>query len=312
MFHRSHTLPLPAPLHDRLDRAAIGLLGNRGPKIDFSQPRGEPALVPADSVSWIVFKNQISMFIGGVAAVLLEFAEPKVRDGVWQHSSFRSDALTRLQRTGLAAMVTVYGARSQAEAMIAGVVRRHSKVEGITSGGEDYHANDQELLDWVQTTAGFGFMEAYHRYVRALSLEERDALFREAEPAARLYGAVGAPKSQAELEALFASKRDRLEPSPIVEEFLTIMRDVPALPGPVRPLQGLLVKAAVEILPHWIRNRLALGKEWSLGRLEHATVALAARSADRLLLRSLPPAQACRRLGLPDDYLYRPLAALRA
>ncbi|MEB2843072.1 DUF2236 domain-containing protein [Rhizobiales bacterium RZME27] len=307
MFRHSTALPLPGLLHDRLDRAATDLFGNSALQIDFSRPAGEPALVPAASISWIVFKNQVSMFIGGIAAVLLEFAEPKVRDGVWQHSSFRQDALTRLQRTGLAAMVTVYGARSQAEAMIAGVVRRHGKVEGQTSGGETYKANDQDLLDWVQATAGFGFMEAYHRFVRALSPEERDALFREAEPAAKLYGAVGAPRSQPELDALFASKRDRLEPSPIVEEFLSIMRDLPALPGPARPLQGLLIKAAVDILPHWVRHRLALGPEWSLNRLERATIVLAARSADRLLLRSSPPVQACRRLNLPDDYLYRPM-----
>lgn len=307
MFHHSTALPLPGLLHDRLDRAAIDLLGNSGLKIDFSKPAGEPALIPASSVSWIVFKNQVSMFIGGITAVLLEFAEPKVRDGVWQHSSFRSDALKRLQRTGMAAMVTVYGARSQAEAMIAGVVRRHGQVEGQTSGGETYNANDQDLLDWVQATAGFGFMEAYHRFVRPLSDEERDALFREAQPAAKLYGAVGAPKSQPELEALFAARRDRLEPSPIVEEFLAIMRDIPALPGPTRPLQNLLVKAAVDILPHWVRHRLELGPKWSLNRLEGATVVLAARSADRLLLRSSPPAQACRRLDLPDDYLYRPI-----
>lgn len=307
MFHHSTALPLPGLLHDRLDRAATDLIGNGAMKIDFSQPAGEPALVPATSVSWIVFKNQISMFIGGVTAVLLEFAEPKVRDGVWQHSSFRADALTRLQRTGLAAMVTVYGARSQAEAMIAGVVRRHGKVDGHTSGGEAYNANDPDLLDWVQATAGFGFMEAYHQFVRPLSDDERDALFLEAGPAAKLYGAIGAPTSQAQLDALFAARRDRLEPSPIVAEFLGIMRDLPALPAPARPLQGLLVKAAVELLPHWIRHRLELGSEWSLSRLERATVRLAARSADRLLLRSSPPVQACRRLGLPDDYLYRPI-----
>lgn len=307
MFHHSTALPLPGLLHDRLDRAATDLIGNGAMKIDFSQPKGEAALVPASSVSWIVFKNQISMFIGGVTAVLLEFAEPKVRDGVWQHSSFRADALTRLQRTGLAAMVTVYGARSQAEAMIAGVVRRHGKVDGHTSGGEAYNANDPDLLDWVQATAGFGFMEAYHQFVRPLSGDERDALYLEAGPAAKLYGAIGAPTSQAELDALFAFRRDRLEPSPIVAEFLSIMRDLPALPAPARPLQGLLVKAAVELLPHWIRHRLELGSEWSLNRLERATIRLAARSADRLLLRSSPPVQACRRLGLPDDYLYRPL-----
>lgn len=155
MFNQSTAFPLPPFVHDHIDKAAADLLGMSGHSFDFSLPAGEQALVPANSVSWRIFKNQVTLFIGGVSAVLLEFAEPKVRDGVWQHSTFRKDALTRLQRTGLAAMVTVYGARSQAEAMIAAVVRRHGNVEGATSSGERYNANDQDLLDWVQATAGF-------------------------------------------------------------------------------------------------------------------------------------------------------------
>lgn len=305
MFLQSTAFPLPNLVHDRLDRAALNLLGNAGPTVDFSRPHGELALVPANSVSWRIFKNQVTMFIGGVAAVLLEFAEPKVRDGVWQHSTFRTHTMKRLQRTGLAAMVTVYGPRSQAEAMISGVVRRHATVEGRTTGGEAYNANDQELLDWVQATAGFGFMEAYHRFAHTLTGEERDALFLESQPAARLYGATGAPASQLELTALFENMRARLEPSAIIKEFLAIMAEVPALPGPLRPLQRLLIKAAVDIVPPWIRDRLRLGHEYSLGRYERIGVTMAARSADRLLLLSSPPVQACRRLGLPDDYLYR-------
>ena len=74
------------------------------PPVDFSAPRGEPALAAPDSVSWQVFKNPVALFIGGVAAVLLELAEPRVRHGVWDHSSFRERPMQRLQRTGLAAM----------------------------------------------------------------------------------------------------------------------------------------------------------------------------------------------------------------
>jgi uncharacterized protein (DUF2236 family) len=78
----------------------------------FAYPAGEPALVPANSVSWRIFKNPVTLFAGGVAAVILELAEPSVRTGVWQHSGFRRDPVRRLERTGMAAMVTVYGARA--------------------------------------------------------------------------------------------------------------------------------------------------------------------------------------------------------
>ena len=101
-------LALPSPIQRRVEAEAGAFLRPEGlPEIDFAEPAGEPALVPADSVSWQVFKNPVSLFIGGVAAVILELAEPRVRAGVWDHTSFRTDPVPRLQRTGLAAMVTV-------------------------------------------------------------------------------------------------------------------------------------------------------------------------------------------------------------
>lgn len=44
-------------------------------------------------------------------------------------------------------MMTVYGPRSAAEAMIAHVVAMHDKVRGTTLDGQPYHANDPRLLD---------------------------------------------------------------------------------------------------------------------------------------------------------------------
>jgi uncharacterized protein (DUF2236 family) len=62
---------------------------------DFLRPAGEAALVSPDSVSWRVFKNPLSLFIGGVAAVILELAEPRVHTGVWEHITFRTDPIRR-------------------------------------------------------------------------------------------------------------------------------------------------------------------------------------------------------------------------
>lgn len=294
---------LDLPYLDSIARELLQPAG--GPAVDFTQPAGEEALVSASSVSWRVFKNPVALFIGGVAAVILELADPAVRTGVWEHSSFRTDPRRRLQRTALAAMVTVYGAKSQAEAMIAGVVRMHQRVEGHTPAGEAYRANDVDLLTWVQATAAFGFSEACHRYVRTLSPEELDRYHEEGAPAARLYGALDAPASKAELIALFESKRSRLEPSPIVFEFLDIIRTAPVFPRPLRPVQHLLVRAAVEMVPGWVRERLGLSAGYGLSPWQRALVRRAGSLSDRILLRSSPAVQSCRRLGLPDDYLYR-------
>ena len=267
-----------------------------GMAFDFSQPAGEPALAPAGGITWQVFANPVALFIGGVTAVLLELAEPSVRSGVWDHSSFRHDPGLRLRRTGFAAMMTVYGPRSAARKMIANVVRIHGRVQGITPDGVSYHANDPRLLDWVQATATFGFTEAYHRYARHLSAPEQDAAFAEAQEAARLYGATGAPRSWAGWEATLASMAPGLEGSAILADFIRIMGEAPILPAPLRPLQRLLVRAAIEITPEPVRSLPQLrGHGLRLG--EATLVRALARGAGLLPLGDTPPAQATRRLA---------------
>ena len=288
-----------SPLIRYLDRVSLGLLTpDQGPRLDFSKPAGENALTSAGSVSWRVFRNPISLYIGGVTAVLMELAEPRVRSGVWDHSSFRTDPMSRMKRTGLAAMVTVYGAQSEARRMIAAIVALHGQVSGLTPGGEAYGANDPELLDWVQATASFGFVEAYSAYVRPLSDADRNQFLIEAMPAARLYGAVGAPTSLAQRQALFEAMLPRLEPSDIVLEFLAIMQKTKVFPPPFGALQTLLVRAGVALVPQPMRQILGLGRAWDVSPWQHRLIATLARMSDRLILPSSPPVQACRRLGL--------------
>lgn len=293
------------PVSARLGTSLTKLM-QPGPDMpfDFTRPAGEPALTAPDSVSWRVFKNPLALFVGGVTAVLLELAEPRVRSGVWDHTTFRSDPLARMRRTGLAAMVTVYGPRSKAEALIAGVGRMHARVSGTTPSGQPYRADEPELLDWVQATASFGFLEAYHAYIAPLSAVEKDRFYAEAIPAARLYGAMGAPASVAAMEVQFDAMRPSLEASPIVFEFLDIVCKAPILPAPLRSVQRALVRAAVAISPPWLIETLGLGPEWRLGPVEARLLRLAGRLADRVALPEIPPAQACRRMGLPTNYLY--------
>ena len=300
---------LPWPLQGSFETATRALLdpGDQS-SVDFSRPAGEHALVSPESVSWRVFKNPVSLFIGGVAAVIMELAEPRVRTGVWEHTTFRVDPIRRLRHTGLAAMVTVYGARSNAEAMIAHVRRMHDKVAGMTSSGEAYCANDPELLNWVHGTAAYGFVQAYHAYVRPLSLQERNCYYAEGITAAALYGAISAPASEAELEILFEATAGRLERSDIVFEFLAIMRSAPILPLLLRPVQHLLVRAAIDLTPRWLQTILGLNG-YGVRRWEAELIRQAGAFADRLVLETSPAVQACRRVRLPAQYLYHTTAA---
>jgi uncharacterized protein (DUF2236 family) len=299
-------LRLPRPIEHRLEAGLLALLQppGRAPE-DFASPAGEPALLAAGSVSWQLFKNPVTTLIGGIAGVVLELAEPGVRAGVWEHTYFRERPLERLQRTGLAAMMSVYGPRSHAEAMIARVVGLHAHVKGRLPDGRPYSAGDPDRLVWVHATASFGFIEAWAAYVRPLDDAERDRFHAEGAPIAQRYGALEAPSTQAELVALFERMREQLEPSPVLLEFLRIMQTAPLLPRAARPLQRWLVQAAVELVPPALRARLGLGPAWRLGPLPRRVVRRLAGLADRVLLPAAPHVQACRRLGLVDDWLYR-------
>jgi uncharacterized protein (DUF2236 family) len=296
---------LPGTLQRRLNSNLHSFLyGQTSRESDFNRPLREEALVSPQSVSWRIFKNPIALFVGGTAAVILELAEPSVRAGIWEYSSFRKNPLGRLQRTGLAAMITVYGARSIAEPMIARVVRMHAAIQGKTPSGASYSASDPRLLTWVHATAAFGFGEAYNRYVNPLSKGEFDSLYLEGTPVARLYGAINPPRSVDEMRSLFESARPQFAPSPIIFEFLQIMRETIAFPRPLHWMQPMLVRAAVELIPSWIRECLGLSESYGLHRHERWLAKVIAASSDRIVLPASPAVQSCVRLGLPATYLY--------
>jgi uncharacterized protein (DUF2236 family) len=65
-----------------------------------------------------------------------------------------------------------------------------------------------------------------------------------------------------------------------------------------------MLRAAVDILPRWVRDRLGLGPRWGLGRVERSLVRRAGAVANGLRLDGSPAAQASIRLGLAPDYLW--------
>src|SRR5690606_16595810 len=169
-------------------------------------PRGAPAFTGPDSVSWRVFKNPIALGVGGVAAVLLEFADARIRSGVWDHSTYKADPIGRSQRTGMAAMIGVYGPKAAARRVIQGVVNMHARVRGRTPAGEAYSAQNPDLLDWVSATANWGFLNAYNRFVAPLTETEKRRFYAEGEPVARLYGVQTPLTSDAQFVAMLDAR----------------------------------------------------------------------------------------------------------
>lgn len=276
-----------------------------GWKIDYANPPGEPALLEPGSMHWRIYKNPIALAVGGVAAVLLEFAEPRIRSGVWDHSTFKTDPLGRAMRTGTAALIGVYGPASVARRVIQGVNNMHARVSGETPDGAPYRALDPDLLNWVAATAVYGFVSAYDRFVEPLTEVGKTRFYEEAAPVAHLYGATHSPGSEAAFLTMLQGLAPRFEPHPIVEEFLKTIGSGQAAPAAPKRLHQALARAAVSLLPSTVQETLALGRAYDLTWADRAALKTAGKLADKIAIRSAPPCQASMRLGLPYDFLYR-------
>lgn len=233
--------------------------GISGGKVNYLEPKGDPGVFGPDSMAWKVNANPVALAVGGVAAVILELAEPRVRSGVWDHSTFKTDPLARMQRTGEAAMITTYGPTKAAEARIAMVTRMHERVSGVTPEGQAYTALEHELMTWVHVTASWGFLNAYGRYVApGLTLADRDRYYAEGARLGRAFGASDAPGSAAEVDGWFDRMRPKLVPHPIIDEFLDIVSTTSPLGLVGRALQPLVVQAAIDLLPPDLQRSLQL------------------------------------------------------
>jgi uncharacterized protein (DUF2236 family) len=277
-----------------------------GTSVDFSEPRYEAALLSPDSIRWRVYKNSIALGVGGIAAVLLEFAEPRIRSGVWDHSTYKIDPISRSKRTGLVAMLACYGPASTAKKVIGQVNHLHGHVKGETPSGQPYRAMDPILLDWVAATASYGFLMAYDRFVMPLSDADKDRFMAEGQNIGREFGARHGPPTIAAFHDMMAQLEGGFEPHPIVIEFLDIIQSGRAAPNLPGFLHRAVARASVSLLPPHIRAILQLGREYDLTILDKALLKLAGRMEERRADRNSAPCLASERLGLPYNFLYLP------
>jgi uncharacterized protein (DUF2236 family) len=98
-----------------------------------------------------------------------------------------------------------------------------------------------------------------------------------------------------------AAMAHRLERSDILFEFLAIMRSAPILRMPLKPVQPLLIRAAVDLTPHWLQAIVGL-TNLSLNAWDAGVVRQIGSFADRLVLETNPAVQACRRTRLAANY----------
>ena len=225
----------------------------------FAEPAGDPGLIGPRSVSWEINSDVSAIAIAGTRSIVMELLHPSVMAGVGQQSNYREQPYRRAQTTFGWVVTTTFGSTAAAERMIERVKRMHSRVNGIRPDGVPYSALDPELIAWVHTMIPWGVMDAFERFNRPLSIEEKDRYLSEQSVVALMSGAVEVPTTVADLEAYVEEMRPKLQVTDMLREFFDFLIDGPlgALtpPGPLaRPTKLFQVASGMSLAPRWAQE----------------------------------------------------------
>ncbi|MHA6765374.1 oxygenase MpaB family protein [Streptacidiphilus sp. PAMC 29251] len=200
-----------------------------------------------------------SMFVGGLAALLLQSLHPLAMAAVAAHSGYRSDPWGRLQRTSTFLATTTFGTAADAESVTERVRAVHEKVRGTTDEGRPYHASDPHLLEWVHVAEVDSFLRAHQRYGAApLDRAGCDGYVADTAEIAERLGVSDPPRTVAELAARLADYRPELQATRGSREATRFLLLHPPLPVVALPAYAGLAAAATDLLPRWARQPLGL------------------------------------------------------
>ena len=246
---------------DKLKARVIGsasALFSHGPQplVNTLSYRGDAGLLGPDSVSWPVI-GDVTAFVGGIRALLVQTAHPEVVAGVEQHSQYRTDPLGRLSRTSVYVTETTYGAMPEVETAVAAVRTAHGPVRGISDRQKPYSAGQPALAAWVHNVLTDSFLVAYQTYgPRALTGDEADQFVAEQARIGALLDADPMPTTANELSAWIAGHSE-LAATDAQAQAINFLRD-PPLPAAVKLGYRVLFNAAVATIPGNIADMTGL------------------------------------------------------
>ena len=248
------------PLRQRLGEALFDrVAGPDGPKHrDRIRLTPGPRWFEADSPITRVH-GDASMFVGGIRALLLQTLHPVAMRAVSEHSGFRGDMWGRLARTSRFLAVTTFGTADDAQQAVDVVRSIHERVTGIGPDGTPYSASDPHLLLWIHVAEIDSFLLAHQTYGgRPLDAAERDEYVAQTAEVARRLGVLDPPTTEAELREVLASFRPELRGTRDAREAVRYLLFKPPLPLAARAPYGVLVSAAIGLMPAWTRRPLRL------------------------------------------------------
>lgn len=219
------------------------------------------------------------LLLGGGRALLMQLAHPLVAAGVAEHSDFRVNPWSRLQRTLEATSTIVFGSRAAADRAAAGVRAVHERVVG-----PGYSANDPALLLWVHATLVDTAMRVYRRFIGSIAPADVAEYYEQSKTVAALLGCPvdAQPDSYDDFRAYVRSMLTTLEVSDVAR---ALARDVlhPQAPIVLAPALELGRQLTAGLLPPPLRR--GYGLSWDAAR-EAALVA--AGLSSRAVLPRLP------------------------
>jgi uncharacterized protein (DUF2236 family) len=144
--------------------------------------QADPFVFAPDSEMWRINRERCGLIFGPAAAIL-QVAHPRIAQGVYDHSDFRSDTVGRLRRTLESTNRIAFGRVSEAEAMRRRLAKVHGKVRGFVSpgvpGSSMYSAFELDLLVWVLATLITAAVKGYEFIYGQLPLARKEAFYRD-------------------------------------------------------------------------------------------------------------------------------------
>lgn len=255
---------------------------------------GDPGLCGPGSVSWRVI-GDVSVFVGGIRALLIQAAHPEVVAGVDDHSRYRDDPLGRLSRTSFYVTSATYGALPEVAEAVDLVKTAHKGVSGTSHRGRPYSASTPELAAWVHNTLTDSFLEAYQRFGGRLSETEADQFVVEQTKVGEMLGASPLPTTAAELRA-WITGHPALAPSPGMRDAIRFLQQ-PPISAAQRVGYQALMHGAVTTIPRRLTTVLGLAAPPG-ARVAATGMILGLR---RVMMNSPAWQAALERCGVPYD-----------
>jgi uncharacterized protein (DUF2236 family) len=238
------------------------------------------------------------MGVAGLRALLLQALHPVAVAAFEEHSTYRQDVWGRLGRTAEYVAVTTFGSTTEAMLAASRVRAIHARVRGTLPSGDEYAADDPQLLAWVHCCLVASFLEVLTRGGVALTGAEQDRYIAEQVKAAMLVGLEPdeVPHDRAALLDYFRVIKPALECTPTARwaalEFVAPPPS-PAGEAPARPAWAGLAGLAFAALPPWGRRLYALPDLPGAAGLTDAATTVGLRTLRATLrgVQAVPPSR---------------------